>query len=173
MIILAGIEVGKRLPIGVDDLEATGQALNGPWKRRLAIGSKPREKGADRSRRPLDNERPTTTYLSVAALPRPSLVPPWNRRSPALRGRGFSMRSMLMERIVLSNKVEKKAGLITKAGRGVARSVSGAGDQKIRAPTETDALFYNRIGAYGVLSPVVGDLVLGWFTVTSTPFWSD
>ena len=41
------------------------------------------------------------------------------------------------------------------------------------APTETDALFYNRIGAYGVLSPVVGDLVLGWFTVTSTPFWSD
>ena len=106
-------------------------------------------------------------------FPRPSLVPPWNRRSPALRGRGFSMRSMLMERIVLSNKVEKKAGLITKAGRGVARSVSGAGDQKIRAPTETDALFYNRIGAYGVLSPVVGDLVLGWFTVTSTPFWSD
>ena len=83
------------------------------------------------------------------------------------------MRSMLMERIVLSNKVEKKAGLITKAGRGVARSVSGAGDQKIRAPTETDALFYNRIGAYGVLSPVVGDSVLGWFTVTSTPFWSD
>ena len=69
MIILAGIEVGERLPIGVDDLEATGQALNGPWKRRLAIGSKPREKGADRSRRPLDNERPTTTYLSVAALP--------------------------------------------------------------------------------------------------------
>ena len=69
MIILAGIEVGERLPIGVDDLEATGQALNGPWKRRLAIGSKPREKGADRSRRPLDNERPTTTDLSVAALP--------------------------------------------------------------------------------------------------------
>jgi hypothetical protein len=35
----------------------------------LVIGSKSREKGADRSRRPLDNERPTTTYLSVAALP--------------------------------------------------------------------------------------------------------
>ena len=31
------------------------------------------------------------------------------------------MRAMLMERIVLSNKVEKKAGPITKAGRGVVR----------------------------------------------------
>ena len=37
------------------------------------------------------------------------------------------MRAMLLERIVLSNKVEKKAGPITKAGRGVVRSVSGAG----------------------------------------------
>ena len=28
--------------------------------------------------------------------------------------------------------------------------------------------------AYGVLvSPVVGNSVLGWFMVTSTPFWSD
>ena len=42
------------------------------------------------------------------------------------------MRAMLLERIVLSNKVEKKAGPITKAGRGVVRSVSGAGDQKIK-----------------------------------------
>ena len=50
------------------------------------------------------------------------------------------MCTMLMERIVLSNKVEKKAGPITKAGRGVVRSVSGAGDKKIRAPIEADAL---------------------------------
>ena len=42
-----------------------------------------------------------------------------------------------------------------------------------KAPTEADALLSNRIGAYGVLSPVVGDSVLGWFMVTSTPFCSD
>ena len=46
-------------------------------------------------------------------------------------------------------------------------------DHRKKAPTEADALLCNRIGAYGVLSPVVGDSVLGWFTVTSTPFWSD
>jgi hypothetical protein len=44
-----------------------------------------------------------------------------------------------------------------------------------RAPTEADAPFVaHRIEAYGILvSPDVGDSVLGWFTVTSTPFWSD
>ena len=32
----------------------------------------------------------------------------------------------------------------------------------------------HRIEAYGVLvSTDVGDSALGWFTVTSTPFWSD
>jgi hypothetical protein len=35
------------------------------------------------------------------------------------------MRAMLMERIVLSNKVEKKAGPITKAGRGTVRAATG------------------------------------------------
>ena len=35
------------------------------------------------------------------------------------------MRAMLMERIVLSNKVEKKAGPITKAGRGIVRAATG------------------------------------------------
>ena len=83
------------------------------------------------------------------------------------------MRAMLKEGIVLPNKVEKVAAWITKAGRGVLRSVSGAGDQKDRAPAEADALSCNRIDAYGVLSPVIGDSVLGWFTVTSTPFCSD
>jgi hypothetical protein len=40
---------------------------------------------------PLDNERPTTTYLSVTVSPDRHWFPPWNRRSPVLRGRGFSM----------------------------------------------------------------------------------
>jgi hypothetical protein len=35
------------------------------------------------------------------------------------------MRAMLMERIVLSNKVEKKAGPITKASRGIVRAATG------------------------------------------------
>ena len=51
------------------------------------------------------------------------------------------MRAMLMERIVLSNKVEKKAGPITKAGRGVVRSVSGAGDQKIKGADRSRRAF--------------------------------
>ena len=42
---------------------------------------------------PLDNEGPTTTYLSVTVSPGRHWFPPWNRRSPALRGRGFSMRN--------------------------------------------------------------------------------
>ena len=42
-----------------------------------------------------------------------------------LRGRGFSMRAILIERIVLSNKVQKMAGSITKRGRGIVRSVTG------------------------------------------------
>ena len=51
------------------------------------------------------------------------------------------MRAMLLERIVLSNKVEKKAGPITKAGRGVVRSVSGAGDQKIKGADRSRRAF--------------------------------
>ena len=35
------------------------------------------------------------------------------------------MRAMLKEHIVLSNKVEKMAGLITKAGRGTVRVATG------------------------------------------------
>jgi hypothetical protein len=49
-----------------------------------------------------------------------------------LRGRGFSMRAILIERIVLSNKVQKMAGVITKRARGIVRAK--------RAPTEADAL---------------------------------
>ena len=39
-----------------------------------------------------------------------------------LRGRGFSMRAILIERIVLSNKVQKMAGFNTKQGRGIVRA---------------------------------------------------
>ena len=42
-----------------------------------------------------------------------------------LRGRDFSMRATLIERIVRSNKVQKMAGFITKRGRGIVRSVTG------------------------------------------------
>ena len=56
----------------------------------------------------------------------------------------------------------------TVQGGGKRRLVIGSKSREKRAPTEADALFCNRIGAYCVLSPVVGDSVLGWFTVTST-----
>ena len=91
-----------------------------------------------------------------------------------LRGRGFSMRAMLMERIVLSNKVQKMAGVITKAGRGIVRLVSGAGDQKIRAPTETDALFtigLEPMAFCHLLSAI--QCSAGLRSQKSTPFWSD
>jgi hypothetical protein len=42
-----------------------------------------------------------------------------------LRGRGFSMRAILIERSILSNKVQKRAGFITNRGRGIVRSVTG------------------------------------------------
>ena len=111
--------------------------VHGGGKRRLVIASKSRKKG----RRPkanaqLDNKCPTTTYLSVAALP-PAVTgsPRGTGEVPRCAGGASPCAQMLMERIVLSNKVEKKAGPITKRALGVVRSDSGAGDQKDRAPT--------------------------------------
>jgi hypothetical protein len=49
-----------------------------------------KEKGADRSRRPLLDNQGTLIKIHVGDGPLPSPVPPWNRRSPVLRGRGFS-----------------------------------------------------------------------------------
>ena len=133
MIILAGIEVGERLPIGVDDLEATGQALNGPWKRRLAIGSKPREKGADRSRRPLDNERPTTTYLSVAALP-PAVTgsPRGTGEVPRCAGGASPCAQCSWSASFFQTKLKKRQALSQKRAEASC-VVGGAGDQKMGA----------------------------------------
>ena len=77
--------------------------LSGSHARNLAlveIG-----KGADRSRRPLDNERPTTTYLLVAALP-PAVTgsPRGTGEVPCCAG-GASP----WERIFNPNKVQKWA----------------------------------------------------------------
>ena len=61
------------------------QSEGASWSRR----DKP-----DRSRRPrLIIKVLPLTIVNGDGLPRPSPVPPWNRRSPVLRGRGFSMRA--------------------------------------------------------------------------------
>ena len=58
-------------------------------------------------------------------FPRPSLVPPWNRRSPVLRGRGFSM-----GKIFNPNKVQKWAtcgfGQEHPCYRGLTRGAGGS-----------------------------------------------
>ena len=51
-----------------------------------------------------------------------------------LRGRGFSMRATLIERIVRSNKVQKMAGFITKRGRGIVRSVPTEAEASKKSP---------------------------------------
>jgi hypothetical protein len=51
-----------------------------------------------------------------------------------LRGRGFSMRATLIERIVRSNKVQKMAGFITKQGRGIVRSVPTEAEASKKSP---------------------------------------
>ena len=46
----------------------------------------------------LDNERPATTYLISDGPPCRHWFPLWNRRSPALRGRGFSICARIVSR---------------------------------------------------------------------------
>jgi hypothetical protein len=38
VVVLACIEIGKRLPHGVDDFEAAGERYYGPWRRKAAVG---------------------------------------------------------------------------------------------------------------------------------------
>ena len=70
-----------------------------------------------------------------------------------LRGRGFSMRATLIERIVRSNKVQKMAGFITKRGRGIVRSVPTEAEAPKKSPERARPLgavgCAGRMGCFG------------------------
>ena len=51
VIIVARVEVSERLPIGVDDFEAAGQALDGPWWREAAVAIVGMRVGSEKSLR--------------------------------------------------------------------------------------------------------------------------
>jgi len=56
-----------------------------------------------------ERNTPKKVHFIGGGSPKPSLVPPWNRGSPALRERGFSMRAPhKAARTLRPNKVQKK-----------------------------------------------------------------
>ena len=57
-----------------------------------------------------ERKQPIVVRLMVTASgpPLPSLVPPWNRRSPVLRGRGFSMAQIFIAAGFRRNKIQER-----------------------------------------------------------------
>jgi hypothetical protein len=82
----------------------------------------------------LDNEGPATTYLSVTVFPAVTSSPRGTGEAPRCAGGGFSMRAILMQRIVCSNKVQKRAGV------GPRRSFSLTGDYRVARAAYEEAV---------------------------------